>query len=185
MRNRDNIPHLGRLVYGEWLIPIVHYYKVIKKNEMIFEVAIPVIIAIFSTLLYTLNNNIIIAINKLEEMLPNVLAILIGFTISCIAMLTSADLNQIPALKFETDRRVKQNEKITLHRLMLINFTYSLIIQVFFLIGIFVAAYLVSMIKSNILYHIILVIEVFATILVLLILIRMITNLYCIYIKPK
>lgn len=185
MRNRGDFLYLGKFIYGEWLIPIVHYYKVIKKNEMFFEVISPAIIAALSTYFYTINNNVIIAINKLEEMLPNVLAILIGFTISCIAMLTSADLNQIPALKTETNRKIKHNEKITLHRLMLINFTYSLIIQVFFLIGIFVSAYLVSMVESNILYHIILVIEVFATIHVLLILVRMITNLYCIYIKPR
>lgn len=172
---------IGKILYGEWLIPIVQYYSTVKRNELVFEFINPIIISIITTIIYGRVKSIELVLDKMEEMLPNVLAILIGFTLSCIAMLISADIEKMKILSKKLSEREIGNNTITFHRLLLVTLSYILIIQVFGLIGIFFAAFLTGLITSTYLIYGIVIFEVFMLLHILFILIRIITNLYCIY----
>ena len=46
---RENSNGFGRVVFMEWLIPIVDYLFSVRKNEAVFEMLIPLVTALSST----------------------------------------------------------------------------------------------------------------------------------------
>lgn len=129
---------IGAKFYGEWLIPVVDYYTTVKKNERNYEIIFPCLIAIGVIVVYYFLGDSLRALIKLRDILPNALAILIGFTISCITILVSSDNVTIRYLKeTSTDGRIVREKLISMYQWMLITFVYILIVQVFLLAFIF------------------------------------------------
>ncbi|WJH31335.1 hypothetical protein N6H13_12735 [Paenibacillus sp. CC-CFT742] len=173
---------IGAKIYGEWLIPIIDYYKTLKKNEKNYEIIFPLLIAVITTVVYFFFGDSLRALMKLRDILPNALAILIGFTISCITILVSSDNNTIKYLKeTNSDNRVVRNKVISLYQWMLITFVYILIIQVFLLAFVFFVAFVLQLTKTNPFISIGLFIETYILLHILLLLIRNITNFYFVF----
>jgi hypothetical protein len=173
---------IGAKIYGEWLIPVVDYYKTIKRNERNFEIITPLFISIITTTIYFFYGDSLRALMKLRDILPNALAILIGFTISCITILVSSDNETIRILKTtDSDNRFVRNKLISMYQWMLINFVYILIIQVFLLTFIFFVAFVLQIHKSELFKNFSLVVEVYSILHILLLQIRNITNFYFVF----
>jgi hypothetical protein len=171
---------IGKWIYGEWLIPLVDYFKTIKKNEVLYEIIIPLFSAIVVTIICHLLGFSIHVLGKLRDLLCTTLSILIGFTITCLTVLVTSDNAAINKLKTEkTDFRIIGGQVITLYRWILIMFSYLLISQVILLILIFLFAFINKVFNNYLLASILLSISIYSILHILLLLIRNITNLYC------
>lgn len=173
---------MGKIIYGEWLYPIVDYYATLKRNERNYEIILPLIVSGLSVLIYFLYGDSFRAIMKLRDILPNALAILIGFTISCVTILVSSDNATIKFLKDKlSNDRLVRNKIISMYQWMLITFVYILIVQVFLLTFIFFIAFILQIHQSQTFLSISLFIEVYTILHILLLLIRNITNFYFVF----
>ena len=89
----------------EWLIPIKDYYFSIRKNEVIFEIAVPFLISVVCSFMYFNSGKIFIALDGLSELLPTAISILIGFTVMLITLLLTSSGDNVELLKtIETDK---------------------------------------------------------------------------------
>ncbi|WP_044481499.1 hypothetical protein [Paenibacillus antibioticophila] len=173
---------IGAKFYGEWLIPVVDYYTTVKKNERNYEIIFPFLIAIVVIVVYYFFGDSLRALVKLRDILPNALAILIGFTISCITILVSSDNDTIRYLKeTSSEGRIVRKKLISMYQWMLITFVYILIVQVFLLAFIFFVAFVLQMSKNNAFIATSLFVEVYFILNILLLLIRSITNFYFVF----
>lgn len=166
-------------IYSEWSIPIKHYWSTIKVDERRYEVYIPVLIALVTSLTYWFIDGALPGLLKLRDLLPAALAILIGFTISCITMLASSEASNIQKLKgTSTKIRKIDGAIITLYQLMLILFSYELIIQVFLLLFTFFVAFILRICSNLLLLSLFLFVEVFLIMHIMLLLTRGISYMY-------
>jgi hypothetical protein len=173
---------IGKRIYGEWLVPVIDYYVTIKGNERNYEIILPLLIALISSSVYFIYGDSLRALMKLRDILPNTLAILIGFTISCITILVASDSSTINSLKTrDSDNRVVREKLISIYQWLLITFVYILIVQVFFLAFIFFVSFVLQIHRSIGFITIALVIEVYCILHILFLLIRNITNFYFVF----
>lgn len=106
---------LGKYIYMEWLIPIKDYYFSIRKNEVIFEIAVPLLISVVCSFMYFNNGKIFTALDGLAELLPTAISILIGFTVMLITLLLTSSGDNVDLLKtIETDK-VLYKKPVTLY----------------------------------------------------------------------
>ncbi len=176
---------LGKHLYGEWLIPIVDYYRTVKRNEVNYEIVIPLIVAFLATLFYHNNASLHPALMKLRDIMPNALAILIGFSITCITILLTSNNANIEKIKqSKTDREIDR-KKITIYQWVFIMFVYVLIVQIFLLLFVFFVAFALRLYNEKAFMAALLFCEVYLTLHILLLLIRNITNFYFIFFKHQ
>jgi hypothetical protein len=173
---------IGKILYGEWLVPIVDYFRTLNKKEFFYEWVTPLIVAVLVAFSYRYLGNVEAALSKLRDILPDTLAILIGFTITCVTVLVASSGKTIDLLKNkETKNRKIGTKTISMYQWLLILFIYVLIAQISLLIFIFFSSYLLSVYKTVFLVYCILFIMTFLLLHILLILIRNTTNFYFIF----
>ena len=177
---------MGKYVYGEWLVPIVDYYRILKKKEFNYEIIMPILIAVFVTGIYNHLGCVLPALLKLRDVLPASLAILIGFSITCITILITSNTNNIIEIKGKkTDSRIIGSETISIYQWFLVMFIYVLLMQIFLLLVVFFTAFALRVCSNDYFITALLFIEVFLTLHVLFILIRNISNFYFVFFKNK
>lgn len=180
--NNSSKFRLGKILYGEWLIPVIDYFRTLKKKEFYYEWVTPLLVAFFVSFSYRYLGNVETALSKLRDILPDTLAILIGFTITCITVLVASSSKTIDLLKItETNDRKISNKKVSMFQWFLILFIYVLVAQIFLLIFIFFSSYVLTIYKTTFLVYVSLFIKTFLILHILLILIRNITNFYFIF----
>lgn len=169
--------NLGGKVYGEWLYLFKDFYELEKPNEKNFEIFIPLIISSIVTLIYYYVNKVELAVNALSEILVSIIAILIGFTISCITVLIFRKDEE------KIKERILYGKSITINKYLIVNFVYVLLVESFTLIFIFAVLFINGICQNKI----ILIIELFLYVLLLLhimfTIIRSITSLYFVSMK--
>lgn len=152
---------MGKYIYCQWLVPIYHYYKIIKRNEFIYEVIVPIVVSCIVMLCYAHEGLTASALLKMRELLPNALAVLIGFTVMCITLIATTDSNNISEIRNKKSKRIIGNHIISMFRWLLIIFSYSLIVEVFLLIYVFFVAFVMGLNKYIYLLDGLLVVEAF------------------------
>jgi hypothetical protein len=116
-------------MYNEFIYPIFDYFRTIKRRELLYEIVSPIIITTILFLLFGQRLTIYI-ISNFNGYVVNLLAILIGFSITCITILVGSDNCVIKEMKEkQIDRRIGK-EHISLFRLILVTFSYSIIIEI-------------------------------------------------------
>lgn len=177
---------LGKYIYMEWLIPIKDYYFSIRKNEVIFEIAVPLLISVVCSFMYFNNGKIFTALDGLAELLPTAISILIGFTVMLITLLLTSSGDNVDLLKtIETDK-VLYKKPVTLYQGLHIQFSHSLFSEIFLLLLIFGYLFLKGVGLSKNVGLGVLVIEIYLTLNILLSILRGIANLYfSFYNSPK
>lgn len=164
-------------LYMEYIYPIMHYFKIIRKNEVIFDLVLPTIIAIIGFLIISSHAGVI-SNNDLKELLITIitlLAILVGFTISSIATLvtTSEKLDQ------KTERKIG-DKFINLYQLSNIFLIFSLFSEIAALIlnlsALVLISYSVKLLTNNL--NILVAINILLISHILFITIRNITSFY-------
>jgi len=107
--------------------PIAHYFSTIKKMEFFTEIVIPILLTIPFVFLFSNAKNY--GISKFTNFIFTFSAIMIGFSITTITLLTTSSNENIEETKAnETDRKL-YGSKITLYQITLIKFTYCLFVE--------------------------------------------------------
>lgn len=176
---------LGKYIYMEWLIPIKDYYCSIRKNEVFFEIAVPMIIAFICSALYFITGNFLIALDRLAELLPPTISILIGFTVMLITLLLTSSGENVARLKSIETEKILYKKPVTLYQVLHIQFSHSLFSEIFLLFLIFFYLFLKGLDIQNEFSVVFLYVEVYLTLNILLSILRGITNLYFSFYNSK
>ena len=161
----------------EWLFPIKDYYCSIRKNEVVFEIVIPLLVSLICVSLYFRERKIEIALDGLSELLPSAISILIGFTIMLITLLLTSSVESVEQLKIITTKTLYK-KPLTLHQDLHIQFSHSLFSEIFLLLLIFFYLFLKGIGLPLFMSTIVLFIEIYLTLNILLSILRGIANLY-------
>lgn len=89
------------------------YYFSIRKNEVIFEIAVPMLISAVCSFMYFSNGKVFIALNGLAELLPTAISILIGFTVMLITLLLTSSGDNVELLKTIESDKVLYKKPVT------------------------------------------------------------------------
>jgi hypothetical protein len=169
---------LSNFIYTEWLRPIFDYYVAIKKNEAVFEILIPGVIAVVASFLYSRAGKIEAALRALSDLLPTAISILIGFTVMLITLLLTSSGENIDRIKeIKTDKRL-HNKEITLYQGLHIQFSHSLFSEIMLLLVVFFYLFLFGLGWNADLGPIFLAVEIYLIMNILLSILRGISNLY-------
>lgn len=125
--------------YSEWLMPFIEYVSTIRKSEALYEWGLPIV---FGIIVYLLYNGTLNPANNYLGFIENVLAILIGFSIAAIAVITTGSSKNVEELKkrklkdehdflFELD---EDGKELNLYQLLIIQLTFAIGIEIFALI---------------------------------------------------
>lgn len=168
-------------MYLEFLFLVYDYFKTLSLRTFIYEWLLPALIGLLSfvsirwvhlTINYTLFVNSSITL----------LGVLLGFSIMVITIFTTSSNPNIEAIKTKmTEYTIFQN-KISLYRLLLINFSYLIIAQSFVILSFFIGLLVKSFLPTDILTVLFSVFSVFIFHIILLT-IRNITDFYFIITK--
>ena len=90
---------LGKIIYTEWIILVVDYYRALRKCEVIYEIVVPLFVAGLCSICYYHFGKVYVALKGLSNVLPTAISILIGFTAMLITLLLTSDNQNISALK--------------------------------------------------------------------------------------
>ena len=172
-------------MYLDFILLVVDYFRTISRRIFFFEWLIPFLVSIgvFTLLFY---GNSVSATIVFKNNVINLLGILVGFSITIITILTTGQGQNLDRIK-NTKPNIKiSNNKITLFRLLLINFTYSVIIEIGLIIVCLIYPLLLGNLEINIcLKYIGFSILVFLILHIMLLTIRNLTDFYLILIKPS
>lgn len=176
--------NIGKFMYFEWLIPLIDYFKIIKNKEKMFDIILPGIVSIVLVYIYQKANLVEHAVLKMSELLPNVLAILIGFTISAIAILIASGDEKIKILcnKKASDREI-DGKQISIYQFILIILIYVLIQEILNLLFVFFVSFMRPLAFSIWFGNIALGVFVFYILHILAIIVRAIVQLYVVNYK--
>lgn len=176
---------LSKYIYSEWLLPISDYYRTIGKNEFMFEIAIPLVIAVICTGLYNFFGNVSLALATLAELLLTAVSILIGFTGLLITLLVTSSGENINRLKERNTEKEIHGEKMTLYQGLHIQFSHSLFSEIILLLIVFFYLFLDGLNWLGKTETIFLGIEVYMMLNILLSIIRGIANIYFSFYKSN
>lgn len=121
-------------MYLEFLLLIGDYFKTLNRRSVVFEWLLPFVLACFTY--YHLGDDVKIfeLARKLNDTSITLLGILVGFSITVIAILNTSNSKNIEEIRErETEYKVG-GRKISLFQLVLINMTYSVVIEILYLI---------------------------------------------------
>jgi len=126
-----------KVYYSDYSHTIHDYFSALKKREITYELFTPFVLSVLFYFLF----DTIIPHDKTEtffsgfsSLLVNVFAILVGFTISAIAIFTTIDHEKIKFLTEENDRLV-DGSKITNFHFIYINLIYSGFVSILMLVA--------------------------------------------------
>lgn len=116
-------------MYLDFLLIIADYFRTLDRRVFIYEWILPLILAIsmgflfgykgLPTITETFNNNVI-----------RLLAVLAGFSITIVIILTTGDNKNLDEIKKTKTEITLNSKKISLFRLLIINFTYAVIVEI-------------------------------------------------------
>lgn len=173
-------------MYIEFILLFIDYFRTLKRRNFIFEIIIPFIAGvIICTSLILMKSQI--NFTDYKSNLVSLIGVLIGFSITAITLLITSNNSNIENLKSkDTEYQIGKN-KVSLFDLLIINFSYLIILEVFLIIGVLFLPTLTGLLRLKYLTKTILFsINAFLTIHLLLLNIRNICDLYFILLsKPK
>lgn len=120
-------------MYFEYLVLILDYFKTLNRRLFLFEWLLPLIIGSF-ILVSLLDLNSYEVVKSFRNESITLLGILAGFSITLITILTTGHSKNLDEIKtIESDIKIN-GQNISLYQVFLINFTYSVVTEVFLII---------------------------------------------------
>ncbi|MDK2585005.1 hypothetical protein QOZ83_03955 [Romboutsia sedimentorum] len=171
-----------RLLIKELFIPITDFYRISKRNEKFKNYILPLIIG----LIYIIGTYFIKAMpefnirnfgNDFINTTITVITLLITFSMAYLTILVTGDNSNIKDLKSTVSERKIKNKQIVLYQVMLINISYTTVVEIAFLVIIFFQKFLLQVVSKNFI-HIILMIDLMVLTHILLLLLQIIINIY-------
>lgn len=169
-------------MYIEFFLVIGDYFKTISKKIFIYEWFFPILISFICGYLGCILDFQIF--EKFKDSAINILGVLLGFSIAIITIITTGSGKNLDEIKnIKTNFKINGN-KISLYELLLINFSYSVILEVILIISCLVAPLINKIIPFGFNLKLILYsIMVFIVLHILLLTLRNITDFYLIITK--
>jgi hypothetical protein len=177
----DNIKK--KKIYCEWLFPVADYLECLRPGERHFEQLIPAICGISSVVICGVFQIALQASRHLNNLLPNVLSILIGFTISSIAIIISSGNGPDQIINKEMNL-VVASKKIKFRQWFLVNLIYYTLCEIFFLLLTFVIPLIQKICQNVWIAYLSIFIYVYALMRVLFGIIKIATKLYQVFYRP-
>ena len=174
-------------IYHDWIVLIKNYYSTLEPGESNYEIVIPLGLSIVVSSIYGYVGATLSGLLKLRDLLPATLAILIGFTIACIAVLASSEANNIKILKDElTEKRtITDGSIVSLYQWVLTLFCYELFIQTALLLFTFFVAFIIRVFNNYIFMSVLLFVEVSLLLHIIFLLVRCVTYIYLAFFPNK
>ena len=166
------------MMYIEFLLVIADYFSTLDKKSFIYEWGIAILIGFISVWgNFTGKIDLYTFINDAHSFITT----LLGFTLAALALFLTNNAT-IDNLKKIITQKAIRGKRISLYKLLLINFSYSIIIESVLCIGFYIGEIL-SFIGYSYVSVIINSIYIICLFNILLLTIRCITNLYLILSK--
>ncbi|SEA76673.1 hypothetical protein [Pedobacter hartonius] len=168
----------------EFVLLIIDYFRAIKRRDILSDWVLPLILSILYFILNRTNSQISSTINSLVDNSISLLGVLVGFSIAVITLLITASTANIDEIKKITACRISQYRTVSVFDVMIITYTYSVIMEVFLIIfNLFLSSFNfnneIYTLKANLIASI----DALLILHVLFVTIRNVTNFYFILIK--
>ena len=126
--------NIGHYVYLEFLFQVNDYFETLKLKECVFDWGVPAALSLL--FFWAFHDKLRVEyIGEFVGYVINILAILIGFTITSLTILATGNNQTIAELKaFITKRRIG-GRKISLYKLTYITFSFNLLMETLLLLG--------------------------------------------------
>ena len=175
------------------LLSAKDYFKTKTKGEIIAHIILPTVVAFlvvflqykFTRSLPTDKFDYIKVINDFIVSALTVVALFVSFSLACLTILVSSSSENISLVKQELHETYRiDGKKISLFQLILIDLTYTVIIQSFFIIVLFIQKFFVDYIGNKPII-ILLIINMALLLHVIILEIRNTNNVYLLFWKPR
>ncbi len=120
-------------MYLEFFILIIDYFKTLKLRTVLYEIVVPLIISGLLIALLLNGNDTSICKNFRDNALT-LLGILLGFSITIITILTTGNSKNLLTIQSTNTNYIIGGKKVSLFDLLLINFTYSVVVEIILII---------------------------------------------------
>lgn len=169
-------------MYLEYILLIFDYFKTLTKRIFIFEWVLPLVVTL--TILILNCKLEFSAYNTFKDNSINILGVLLGFSIAIITIITTGSGQNLENIKKKiTGFKINKNA-LTLYDLILINFTYSVIVEIFIIVSCLTMPLISSVVSlsnnTKIAFYSVLV---FSVLHILLLTLRNLTDFYFIVTK--
>lgn len=120
-------------MYIEFIILIFDYFRTLNKRNIYFEIFLPLVlgIAIFTSIRL---NNSQSCFEDYRSNIISLLGVLVGFSITAITLLITSNNENIESLKKKETIYTISKKKLSLFDLLIINFSYLLVMEIILLI---------------------------------------------------
>ena len=163
-------------MYLEFVILIWDYLKTLNTRKVLYKIVIPLIPTIITIFSFSEKLNIF---REIVNTSIDIIGILLGFSIATITIFITGNGKNIDKIKSTKTNITIGEEGISLYRLILINFGYSIVIEILFIL-----LYIVTPLFCNISSIIVIYsIMVYMIIHLLLVTLRNMTDFYLIMFK--
>lgn len=163
-------------MYFEFLFIFFDYFKTINRKIFCFELGIPIILGSFCILLSFFKPQDIVIEDFIKDSI-SILGVLLGFTLTALTIFVSGGNNQINKTKeFMTDYFIDK-ARISLYRLLIINYSYLIIVEAILCICYFIGK-LFSPLCSHTTSNVLNSLYIIGVCHILFLTIRSITDLY-------
>lgn len=133
MKHKEKSKGLGL----EWIYIFLDYYSAMDKKTAIGEIFIPMAISFVCSLIYWYSNIAEKALNKLAEIFPSAISILIGFTAMIVTLLITSESDKIKLLKNTETKKEIRKERVTIYQKIFIQNSHSLFNEILLLLIVF------------------------------------------------
>jgi hypothetical protein len=168
----------------EFLLLIIDYFRVIKRRDFLLDWLLPILLTIIFFYVNLNNLKLTELVRSLSANTISLLGILVGFSIAVITLLITANTKNIDEIKELVAARINEYRTVSLFELMIITYTYSVIIEVVLIIfNLFIPSINLNENSYTLRANLIASIDILLILHVLFVTIRNITNFYFILIK--
>ena len=133
MKYKENSKGLGL----EWIYIFLDYYSSMDKKTAISEIFIPMAISFVCSFIYSYSNIAEKALNKLSEIFPSAISILIGFTAMIVTLLITSESDKIKLLKNTGTKKAIRKKSVSLYQRIFIQNSLSLFNEILLLLIVF------------------------------------------------
>lgn len=135
-------------MYLDFILLIADYFKTLNRKVVIYEWIVPFLFSFGLALLFyfkglpsvtdNFNNNVI-----------RLLAVLVGFSITIIIILTTGQSRNLEEIKKRKTETVVNNKKVSLFKLLIINFTYAVVVEIMLILICLIYPFLLDKIEFS------------------------------------
>lgn len=162
----------------EFILLVFDYFKVLKRRDFVSEWVLPLII---SALVFVSNRgacDLLESFRNSSGTITNLLGVLIGFSIAVITLLLTASSKNIEEIKTYTTQYKISGKQLTLYDLLLIHYSYSVVIEILLTIFNLIIPGLLKEYSPRLIVNLLNSFNIFLVSHILLLTIRNITGFY-------